>query len=124
MNKIEIVIQSKDTPKDLYRKGKISDGLTVAIMEKATESGQMAVEFLISIDGHVTSAVVTENNFESLMGAFLGARAMWGRLPKDEFELVRYYVGYCVDKFVKAIPDDSKFTKSEFADFLRDKVKI
>jgi len=124
MNILNIVIQSDKDDKDLYRKGKLSDGLTVAIIQNGTTKGQLALEFFISIDGHVTSAVVTENNFEGLIGAFVGAKMRFDRMISSETSLINHYLTHRLIKVLRDVPNDgSLFTRSDVVKYLHQLTK-
>lgn len=101
MNQVSIIVQAKDDPKNLLsteaKAANFQNGLTVVFMEGATSSGQIGVELIFKgedIYGKQTivGAVVTENNFEALAGAFIGVRMRFNRMPQDQFILVRQYV--------------------------------
>jgi hypothetical protein len=101
MNQIRILVQSKDDPKNLLstdeKAAEFPEGMTAVFMEGATKGGQLGIEFIFKskdIDGRetITAFAVTENNYEALMGAFIGARMRFGRMPADQWEMVRHYV--------------------------------
>jgi hypothetical protein len=94
-------VQAKDDPKNLLsteeKAANFEEGLTVVFIEGATTSGQIGVELIFKgedIYGKQTimGAALTENNFEGLAGAFIGARMRFNRMPNDQFILVRQYV--------------------------------
>lgn len=112
MNKVNIVIQSRDDLKNLLdSKEKVealAEGLTVVFIEAGTKGGQLGIEFIIKgkdIYGNATvmGFGVTENNFEAMMGALIGARMRFGRMPKDEYEIVRHYVKQQVKRFLDSL---------------------
>lgn len=117
MNIINIVVQSKDDPKNLLsteQKAKdFREGMTVVFIESATNKGQLGIEIIIKapdIYGNttITGYQLTENNFEALTGAFLGARMRFGRMPSDQFELVRHYVKDKAKRFLATLDDAKK----------------
>ena len=116
MNTLNIVVQSKDDEKNLLSTAEkvdaLADGLTVVFIEGATQKGQIGIELIIKgqdINGNQTimGYGVTENNFEALMGAFIGVRMRFGRMPQDQYELVRHYVKQQVNRFIGTL-DDAK----------------
>lgn len=116
MNTIKIIVQSKDDPKNLLateeKAQALDDGLTVVFVESATEKGQLGVELIIkAVDLYgnktITGFAVTENNMEALMGAFIGARMRFGRMPTDQWEMVRHYVKDKAKRFIESL-DSSK----------------
>lgn len=117
MNEVSIVIQAKDDPKNLLSTAEkaqaFREGLTVVFMDGATEGGQLGIELIIKgvdIKGEHTiiGFAVTENNWEALMGAFIGARMRFGRMPKDEFEIVRHYIKQKAKAFIEYLPLDKR----------------
>lgn len=117
MNEVCIIVQAKDDPKNLLstaEKAKnFRDGLTVIFMDGATEGGQIGVELIIKgvdIYGKQTimGFAVTENNFEAMMGGFIGARMRFGRMPKDEFEIVRHYIKQKAKAFIEYLPQEKR----------------
>jgi hypothetical protein len=117
MNEVCIIVQAKDDPKNLLstaEKAKnFREGLTVVFMDQATEGGQIGIELIIKgvdIKGNSTiiGFAVTENNWEALMGAFIGARMRFGRMPKDEFEIVRHYIKQKAKAFIQFLPAEKR----------------
>lgn len=112
MNTINIVVQSKDDPNNLLST-ELPNGLTVVFIESATQKGQLGIEFIIKSDDNgnkrITVSAITENNMEALMGAFIGARMRFGRMPTDQWEMVRHYVKDKAKRFLQTL-DDSKRT--------------
>lgn len=117
MNTITFIVQAKDDPKNLLsteeKAEKFSDGLTVVFIEAGTRGGQMVMEFIYkgedifgnrTIMGHA----LTENNAEGLMGAFIGARMRFGRMPQDEWEMVRHYLKQQVTRFLESLSDERR----------------
>jgi hypothetical protein len=109
MNTLNILVQSKEDPKNILNTDEkvkaFPDGMTVVFMEGATKGGQMGIEFIIKgKDDNDNSVLIshglTENNMEALCGALIGTRARFGRMPKDEYESVRYYVKQQVNRFI------------------------
>lgn len=117
MNKVSIIIQSKDDPKNLVstpeKAEAMREGLTVVFMESATKGGQLGIELIIKgadINGNrvINGYTVTENNFEAIMGAFIGARMRFGRMPEDQWEMVRHYVKQQVARYLETLAKDSR----------------
>jgi hypothetical protein len=117
MNTVNIIVQSKEDPKNLLstpQKVKaLPDGLTVIFIEAGTEKGQLGIELIIKgedVNGNKTliGSGVTENNMEAMVGAFIGARMRFGRMPEDEWELVRHYVKSQVNRFIGTIDEDKR----------------
>jgi hypothetical protein len=113
VNEIRIVVQAKGDPKNLLsNKQKQADfhtGMTVVFMEAATEGGQLGIEFIVKgedINGNhtINAYAITENNMEALMGAFIGTRMRFGRMPKDQWEMVRHYVKQQATRFLEQLP--------------------
>ena len=110
MNYVTILVQSKDDPKNLLdsieKASKFQNGLTVIFIENGTAAGQIAVELIfkgIDLFGKETivGVQVTENNFEGVTGAFIGARMRFNRIPEDQFIIVRQYVKEKARNFLK-----------------------
>lgn len=121
MNTVNIIVQSKDDPRNLLgsiEKAKaLQFGLTVVFMESATKKGQLGIEFIIKgldIFGKETiiGYTVTENNFEMLLGAFIGVRMRFGRMPDDQWEMVRHYMKDRIKNFLSTL-DEAKRTTIE-----------
>jgi hypothetical protein len=77
-------------------------------MDGATEKGQIGIELIIKgvdINGKPT---ITENNFEALMGAFIGARMRFGRMPPDQFEIVRHDIKQKAKAFIQFLPAEKR----------------
>ena len=113
MNEITIIVQGKDDPKNLLstdgKAENFREGLTVVFMEGATEGGQLGIEFIfkgVDIFGNPTiiGHALTENNYENLMGAFIGVRMRFGRMPQDQFEMVRHYIKQKAKAFIEYLP--------------------
>lgn len=124
MNALRIIVQSKDDPKNLLStKEKVDafgDGLTIVFMEAATQGGQLGMELIIKgedIFGRETimGYPLTENNAEALMGSFIGVRMRFGRMPEDEYEIVRHYVKQQVGRFLDGLPEEQKNSIKEAA---------
>jgi hypothetical protein len=116
MNVVKIIVQSKDDPKNILntpeKVHELHEGLTVVFIESATEKGQLGIEFITKapdINGNtvVTGYAITENNMEALMGGFIGARMRFGRMPADQWEMVRHYVKDKAKRFIETL-DTSK----------------
>lgn len=114
MNLVNIVVQAKEDPKNLLSsKEKIDalqEGLTVVFIEGATSRGQLGIELIIKgkdIQGRETviGFALTENNFEAMMGAFIGVRMRFGRMPADQWEMVRHYVKDKAKRFIATLDD-------------------
>ncbi len=114
MNKVRIIVQAKDDPKNLLsspeKAASFEDGLTVVFIESGAEKGQMATELIIKgkdIFGKETIVgfSVTENNWEALMGGFIGARMRFTRMPANEYELVRHYVKDKAKRFLETLDE-------------------
>lgn len=114
MNQVHIIVQSKDDPTNLLSSQEKADnfpeGLTVVFMEGATEKGQMGVELIFKgkdIYGRdtITGFAVTENNWEAVMGGFIGARMRFLRMPMDQYYMVRQYVKGKAQKFIETLDD-------------------
>ena len=110
MNTVHIHLQSKEDPKNLLstkeKAQAFPEGLSVVFIEGGTEKGQIGIELIMrgeDIFGRETinAASVTENNFEGIVGAFIGARMRWGRMPEHEFILVQDYVRERFNDFVQ-----------------------
>jgi hypothetical protein len=117
MNEINIIVQSKDDPKNLLSTAEkaegFPDGTTIVFMEAATKSGQLGIEFIMKgqdIFGNKTimGFQLTENNMEALSGAFIGVRMRFGRMPADQWELVRHYVKQKAQAFLQSLPPDKQ----------------
>lgn len=117
MNEVRIIVQSKDDPKNLLSTNEkidsFADGLTVVFIESATQKGQLGIELIIKapdINGNktVTGFGITENNMEALMGAFIGARMRFGRMPADQWEMVRHYVKDKARRFIATLDLNKK----------------
>lgn len=117
MNVLHIVVQSKDDPKNLLStEEKAKDfhaGLTVVFIEAATTGGQMGMELIIKgedIFGRETiiGFGLTENNAEALMGGLIGARMRFGRMPEDQWEMVRHYVKQQVSRFLETLTQEKR----------------
>ena len=117
MNTVQILVQSKDDPKNLLsteEKAKnFREGLTVVFIEGLSHGGQIGVELIIKgVDLYGNPTIIgypiTENNFEVLMGAFIGARMRFGRMPADQFELVRHYIKQKAKAFIDYIPQEKR----------------
>jgi hypothetical protein len=117
MNEVCIIVQAKDDPKNLLstaEKAKnFREGLTVVFMDGATEGGQIGIELIIKgVDIYgketIVGFAVTENNFEALMGAFIGARMRFGRMPPDQFEIVRHYIKQKAKAFIQFLPVEKR----------------
>jgi hypothetical protein len=129
MNTVNILIQSKDDPKNLLttaEKAKaFPEGLTVVFIEGATQGGQLGIELIYkgqdifgkeTIMGHP----VTEMNWEKIMGIFIAARMRFGRMPEDQWEMVRHYVKEQVTRFRDQLPEDKqKFIDEDLKKFFR-----
>lgn len=117
-NEVRIIIQSKDEPRNLFStKEKIDafkDGLTVVFMEgQGVESGQMGIELIINgFDIRGIKAImgfqVTENNWEAIMGAFIGCRMRFNRMPPDQWGMVRHYVKEQVKRFIETLQPEKR----------------
>jgi hypothetical protein len=112
MNEVRILVQSKDDPKNLLSTAekveKFHEGLTVVFIESGTQRGQLAIELIIkSKDIYGKDTVVgisaTENHWEALTGAFIGARMRFGRMPADQWEMVRHYVKDKARRFIESL---------------------
>lgn len=112
MNTVQIIVQAKDDPKNLLssleKAAAFEPGLTVVFMESATVKGQLGIELIFKgkdLFGKETiiGATVTENNWEALMGAFIGVRMRFGRMPQDQFEMVRHYVKQQARRFLQTL---------------------
>lgn len=121
MNTVRIIVQAKDDPKNLLesieKARTMPVGLTVVFMEGATKGGQLGIEFIIKgtdVFGNETiiSYAVTENNFEGMLGAFIGVRMRFGRMPDDQWEMVRHYMKDRIKNFLSTL-DDAKRTTIE-----------
>src|SRR5689334_4626847 len=117
MNELRIIVQSKDDPKNLVdtreKYNQFPDGLTVVFMEAATKGGQLGMELMTKgedIFGRVTLVgyTLTENNAEALMGAFIGARMRFGRMPEDQWAMVRHYVKQQAVRFLESLPEEKR----------------
>ena len=122
MNHLHIIVQAKGDPQNLLNsKAKtdaLPEGMTVVLIEGATSGGQLGIEFIFKgrdIYGNHTimGYTLTENNFEALMGSFIGVRMRFGRMPADEFEIVRHYVKQQVKRFIDQLPADKQAVISE-----------
>lgn len=127
MTELRIVVQAKDDPKNLLstkeKAEQFSNGFTIVFMQSATQSGSIGVEFIYkgpNIYGqeNIVSAVITENQFEGLMGAFIGVRMRFGRMPKDQWEMVRHYMKDKAKQFLEFVaPDKRKFIENDVKRF-------
>ena len=50
------------------------------------------------------------------MGAFIGVRMRFGRMPKDQFEIVRHYVKQKAQAFIQYVPEEKR---SEFTPLIK-----
>jgi len=114
---LRIVVQSRDDLKNLLSTDKrikeFPEGPTLAIIEAVTKGGQLGFEFInkgkdIYGKETVMSFALTENNAEAMMGAFIGARMRFGRMPQDEYELVRHYVKDQVKRFLNTLDAEKR----------------
>jgi len=112
MNTLRIIVQSRDDLKNLLsteeKIKKFPEGVTLVIIEAATKGGQLGFEFInkgedIYGKQTVMGFALTENNMEGMMGGLIGARMRFGRMPKDEYELVRHYVKDQVKRFLDTL---------------------
>lgn len=127
MNTIQIIVQAKDDPKNLLstaeKAAAFSDGMTVVFIESATTKGQLGIEFIIKdydTNGNkvITGYGITENNMDSLMGAFLGARMRFNRMPPDQWEMVRHYVKDKAKRFLQQLtPSKREIIESDVRRF-------
>jgi hypothetical protein len=117
MNTLNIIVQSKDDPKNLLSSKQKADalpeGLTVVFIEAGTKGGQLGIELIIKgkdIYGNSTimGCGLTENNMEGLMGGFIGVRMRFGRMPQDQWELVRHYVKDQVMRFMNTLEPEKR----------------
>lgn len=117
MSTLNIVVQSRDDLKNLLdseeKSNALPTGLTVVFIEAATKGGQLGIEFIIKgIDIYgkdtIIGYAVTENNMEGLMGGFIGVRMRFGRMPKDQWEMVRHYVKDQVMRFMATLDADKR----------------
>lgn len=117
MNTVNLIVQSADDPKNLLsskeKAAELPLGLTVVYMEKATERGHLGVELIFKGpdaygNNTIMVAGVTENNFEGIMGGFIGARMRFGRMPENEYEVVRHYVKQQVTRFIDTLDADDR----------------
>lgn len=117
MNTINVIVQSKDDPKNILSTVEKADsfpnGLSAIFMENATLKGQLGIELVFkgedlygneTIVGHQ----ITENNFEALMGAFIGVRMRFGRMPEDQWEMVRHYLKDQVERFLNCLSPEKR----------------
>lgn len=117
MNVLRIVVQSRDDLQNLLdtkeKAEKFPVGMTAVFMESKTPGEQMGMELIIKgedIFGRETiiGFTLTENNAEGLMGGFIGARMRFGRMPQDEWELVRHYLKQQVTRFIESLSDEKR----------------
>lgn len=117
ISELKILVQSREDIKDLLstqeKVNEFPEGMTAVFMEAATKGGQLGIEFIIKardFNGNMvlTSYVLTENNMEALMGAFLGVRMRFGRMPLDQYEMVRHYIKEQVRRFLGTLSPDVK----------------
>ncbi len=118
-NIVHIIIQSKDDPKNLLstneKAAAFQDGLTVVFIEGATTGGQIGIELILKTpDANGNKIIVgfgvTENNWEALMGAFIGVRMRFGRMPADQWEMVRHYTKNQILRFLETLNGREKET--------------
>ncbi len=128
MNKVRILVQTKEEPKNLLdtkaKADAFPEGLTVVLIEGATEGGQLGTELIIKgkdIYGKETISgfAITENNWESLMGAFIGARMRFGRMPADQWQLVREYLKQQITRYAEQLPEDKKEAGEDLKKYFR-----